>query len=158
MRHAFIGGDPGNSGAIAAVSDGDAWVFPIPDRNAIGRATWFLRNEISRVPYPVAAVEKVHAFPGQGVSSSFTFGMAYGQLLQGLHDADFEILDVTPATWQRALGLPTLAECDGSKTEKKNRHKALAIALYPSIRVTHAVADALLIAHYFEIITTQPSD
>lgn len=157
-RHCFVGGDPGNSGAIAAVSDGRAWVFPTPDRAHVKEACLFLRHEISRVPYPVAAVEKVHAFPGQGVSSSFTFGQAYGQLLQGLFDADFEILYVTPRTWQRYLNLPTLADCDGSKTVKKNAHKDLATALYPAIKMTHAVADALLIAHYFEATTTLPSD
>lgn len=154
----FIGVDPGNSGALAAVSSAPmserALVFPTPDFEAVRAAVTVIRSLAEDV-YPVAAVEKVHAFPGQGVSSSFTFGKSYGSVIQGLVDGDFAILDVTPREWMRALGLPSREEA-GSKTAKKNAHKAMAAALFPDVKVTHAVADALLIARWFETQMLQP--
>ena len=52
---------------------------------------------------------------------------------------------VTPQKWQREFGLilPKL-----SNTDKKNRHKAVAQQLFPDVKITHAIADALLIAEY----------
>jgi hypothetical protein len=47
---------------------------------------------------------------------------------------------VTPTTWQKALGC--LSKGD------KNVTKRRAQELYPTIKVTHALADALLLATY----------
>jgi hypothetical protein len=37
---------------------------------------------------------------------------------------------------------------DETSTEKKNRHKAAAVRLFPGVKVTHKVADAILIAEF----------
>jgi hypothetical protein len=54
-------------------------------------------------------------------------------------------------TWQTRLGLRMrgrsgLAALKAGTTEKKNANKAVAQELYPSVNVTHAIADALLLA------------
>ena len=85
-------------------------------------------------------IEKVHAMPKQGVSSTFTFGRGYGQLEMACAWAKIPVTRVTPATWQRSLGC--LSKGD------KNVTKARAQELYPQIKMTHAIADALLIATY----------
>ena len=152
----FVGIDPGKSGAIAVVSGDVVLVYPTPDFAAVAHAfeeIWGYEEEV----YPVVAIEKVHAFPGQGVSSSFTFGKTYGSVCQAAVDSGYDILDVTPRVWQRVLGLPTREEAGGN-TEKKNAHKDLASAIFPSIRVTHSVADALLIARWFEDSILLPND
>jgi hypothetical protein len=53
---------------------------------------------------------------------------------------------VTPGKWQKEFGL--LAKKGETKTAKKNRHKARAQELFPDLKITHATADALLIAEY----------
>ena len=88
---------------------------------------------------PVCYLEKVSAFPGQGVCSVFKFGMIYG-LLRGLVIGECRVIDVTLQKWQRALGCLTHGD--------KNISKAKAQMLFPGVKVTHGNADALLIAYY----------
>lgn len=141
MRTAFIGIDPGLSGGIAVIfSDGSApVVHKMPETE---RDVWDCINEWSGCNYatPRAAIEAVHAMPKQGVTSTFTFGKGYGALRMALTAAAIPFRDVTPRTWQKELGCLTGGD--------KNVSKAKAQQLFPSIKITHAIADALLIAEW----------
>jgi hypothetical protein len=56
---------------------------------------------------------------------------------------------VTPQKWQKEFGLIVTGRGLGQDdTAKKNRNKARAQELFPGIKITHAIADALLIAEY----------
>jgi len=71
----------------------------------------------------------------------------YGHLqmaLVGLKIPQHE--EVLPRTWQAEFGL--LRRPGESITAKKNRHKAVAQKLYPSLKIIHATADALLLAEW----------
>lgn len=54
--------------------------------------------------------------------------------------------DDQPGVWQKPFRLPTQKKA--GNTAKKNTHKARAQELFPGLKITHAVADALLIAEY----------
>ena len=92
--------------------------------------------------------------PGNGVRSMFEFGKNFGMLLTFLHSNYLAFETVTPQTWQREFGLLTnqLKETTGkrefTKTEKKRCHYEKAQELFPHIKMTHALADALLIAEF----------
>lgn len=149
MRNLYIGIDPGASGAIAWLEDGlrnpgffkndgterDVW-------NALNDLIDFKNYDVFR-----GAIEQVNAMPGQGVSSTFKFGQSFG-LLRGFLIASgvpFEML--RPTEWQKAMGLSGKFP---SKTARKNAHKARAQELFPELKITHANADALLIAAALE--------
>jgi len=87
-----------------------------------------------------ALLERVHAMPKQGVSSTFKFGRSYGGLRMALAAARIPFDEATPGTWQRALGCLS----GGDKNVTKRR----AQELFPALRVTHAIADALLLAEF----------
>ena len=139
----YIGIDPGMSGGLAIIYD--SWSEPAPcafgkmterdiHEHINGMREHYSDNEI------FAMLEKVNAFPGQGVSSTWKFGQSYG-FLRGILTASgipFEL--VTPQTWQKAMGCLTGGD--------KNISKAAAQRLFPSVKITHAIADALLIAEY----------
>jgi len=77
---------------------------------------------------------------GDGGKGSFTFGRSYG-FYRGLIMAQgIEILDVPPAFWQSKMGCLTGGD--------KNVSERKAQELFPQIKVTHGIADALLIAEY----------
>jgi len=83
-----------------------------------------------------AYVESVHAFPGQGVSSMFTFGQCYGSILTALTLAECSIETVQPQAWQRRCGLPHRAEIEGKsqrRQEIRRDQKALALKLFPQL-------------------------
>lgn len=145
----YLGIDPGNSGGIALLGT-EGTIVLAEKMPATEKDVSDLIGSIAR-SVRFAYIERVHAMPKQGVISSFTFGVSYGGLRMALvaHGIPFEA--VTPGKWQRTMGLlikgRTVTQDEKvTKTEKKNLNKARAQELFPGQRVTHAVADALLIA------------
>jgi crossover junction endodeoxyribonuclease RuvC len=147
----ILGIDPGAGGALAFFDPlaGTLELLDMPvmivERN--GKA----RREISeqmiaavigaRLPN-VAVVEKVSAMPGQGVTSMFSFGLAFGLVRGVLAGQGIPIELVTPQTWQKALGVR------GGKDASRQR----ACELFPAYvaefarKKDNGRADAALIA------------
>lgn len=147
---AVIGIDPGGSGGIAIIDEFGASSWKVP---ATERDTWDLLHGLySESPSAVAYIEQVHSMPGQGVSSTFRFGASYGGLRMAMIAAGVPFHDVAPGVWQKVFRLPTLKKA-GSNTAKKNAHKARAQELFPDLKITHATADALLIAEFGRRLT-----
>lgn len=108
----------------------------------VGMRTNFISCPKCRSSIPVKAGD-----PG---SAMFKFGFGNG-LLTGIILAKRIRLElVTPHSWQKVLGLGTKSGM--SKTEWKNKLKAMAQRLYPEMRVTLNTADALLILEYAKIM------
>ena len=142
-----LGIDPGTSGGLAVIyygADVIAWKFS----DTTLRDQWEGISDITNTTHHHirATIEHVHSMPKQGVASTFKFGKSYGNLEAFLTAAEIPFERVTPSVWQREFGL--IAKKGETKTAKKNRHKALAQEMFPSVKVTHAVADALLIAEW----------
>lgn len=85
-------------------------------------------------------LEKVHAMPKQGVSSTFKFGKSFGFLIGVLTALGIPYEFVTPNAWQKQLGCQSKGD--------KNVTKAKAQQLFPAEKIVHGNADALLIAEY----------
>jgi len=135
-----IGIDPGKSGGIAWITDGSPCVEKMPETLA---DLWDLINSILRnetIGMTFAYIESVHSSPQMGVKSAFTFGNGFGHLEMALTAAGIPFERVSPQRWQKALGCLTKGD--------KNVSKRRAQELFPSMKITHATADALLIAYY----------
>lgn len=151
----IIGIDPGVNGAIAILqSDGTlVQVFETPAVEILvgGKLKRRISAEMLAAELrlyadqgAVAFVEQVGAMPGQGVSSMFAFGEAFGLVKGVLAGMSIPFSSVTPGKWKKALLLN--AGKDGSR--------AKAAALWPK----HAgefrrvkddgKAEAALIAHW----------
>ena len=90
-----------------------------------------------------AVIESVHSFPGQGVASTFKFGMNYGQWLGILAGNKIPYTQVTPQMWQKHFG-----SMPKEKKDRKNHLKHLSQQRYPHTKVTLKTADAILLAEY----------
>jgi hypothetical protein len=160
MAMYFIGIDPGVAGGIAVV---DYYGHPIEthkmpetERDLLdvleGYGAGRLVEGSSR-----AVLEKVNAGVfgarkfGQrmGVSSAFTFGQGIGRLTMALTASRIPFDQIAPATWQALLQCKTGGD--------KNISKRRAQQLFPSLKVTHAIADALLLAEYCRRINRSSS-
>jgi Holliday junction resolvasome RuvABC endonuclease subunit len=144
----YFGVDPGQSGAIACIdslrpsenplsfklseTERDVWVF-LNRCRVLGERT---DRELEMHAY----IERVHSMPKQGVASSFKFGQSYGFLRGLLIACHIPFEEVSPVKWQTAMGCRSAGD--------KNVTKAMAQQLFPNVKVTHANADALLIAEY----------
>jgi len=140
----FIGIDPGANGAMAVIQEDDTYEFPFKQISMTLISS--MLEDYSDKRDCFALIEKVHAMPGQGVVSTFNFGYNFGMLEGFLIGSGIPYDRVTPQKWQKNYGLFKLP--GETHTDKKNRHKALAQKLFPDLKITHATADALLIAEY----------
>lgn len=140
-----IGVDPGANGGIAWIDyNGKACVEKMPDSlqdlwELICDITSYPKSSIDGRSYK-AYIEQVSSSPQMGVVSSFSFGRGYGNLEMALTAAGIPFERVRPQVWQKALGCMTKGD--------KNVSKRRAQELFPDRKVTHATADALLIAYY----------
>ncbi len=154
----IIGIDPGISGSICFIEDGKILdVIDMPtmtdgkkNKKQVNGSQIF--NEISKRINQVdkknikVIIEQVSAMPGQGVTSMFNFGQAFG-ILKGICSAmQLSMYFVRPAKWKKYFNLIN-SQKDASRT------KAIEIFPYFSSNLTKKKdankADAILIASYF---------
>lgn len=152
---AFLGIDPGKSGAWAVVfPDGSADAAPVPlagneidaGRLAETFAAWD-QNLNGRL---LAVVEKVHAMPKQGVSSSFDFGKSFGIILGILGALKISYRLVTPEAWKKSVlaGLDWKGNKGAAVTYARRAFPDVSLVL-PRCRVPHdGMADALCLAEH----------
>lgn len=143
----FLGIDPGKSGGIAALkASGEVLKtakMPVTESDLLGFFEWatHVDNGYDLVIEPARAVlELVRATPQMGVVSAFTFGKGYGAIRMALASAGIPFDEVTPPVWQRVMQCRTHGD--------KNISKRRAQELFPTLTITHALADALLLAEY----------
>ncbi len=147
----IIGIDPGLSGALAVLSS-TGELGCLADLPVIrdGRLAWIDGGRLQSLLIQTlqgrparAVVERTSSMPGQGVASSFTFGVGFGSILSVLQALHLPIELVTAATWKKALGL--------SSDKRASLDKAR--LLYPDAELHLAKhdgrAEALLLAHWW---------
>jgi len=139
----YVGIDPGASGGWAALW-GDGSVHHV---GKLKDTATFLAAFQSPLRMCII-LEKVWATPQMGVTSAFSFGYNFGWLSGVLDAYGREYQEITSMKWQRELGLIQSGRTIGQNDDKKQRNKAKAEELFPGQRITHATADALLIAEY----------
>ncbi|MBC8299866.1 MAG: hypothetical protein H8E55_29325 [Pelagibacterales bacterium] len=142
MKKIIIGIDPGKGGALAIYDEyTDKYnAYNCPDTiKGMVELTKEWSNKSSSV---IAYLEKVHAFPTDGRSSAFKFGMNYG-IWQGiLESLDVDTVLVSPIIWQKTFGkLPK------DKQERKRRMRDIASGI-SGLKATLKTADAILICKY----------
>ena len=137
MTRRHIGIDPGVSGAVAWLDDGQPpQVIKMP---ATTGDLWQLIAGLESAEC-YAVIEKVHTSRQMGVKSAGTFMMGKGKLLMALCGGGIPHEQVSPQRWQRSLGC--LSKGDKNVTKQKAQE------LFPSLKITHTTADALLLAEY----------
>lgn len=153
---AFVGIDPGLTGAVAAITADGALLAleAIPTaphgktKRVCGRSLRQMLEGIGLDRVALAVIEQVASRPGQGAPSIFTFGRAYGSAEAILSALELPTDYVTPATWKRAFGLT-----GGTAGKAESVRKAT--DLFPALAghrkgkgPTHDQAEAVLLAEY----------
>jgi len=136
----YLGIDPGVAGGIAVLNaDGSlSRAVPMPETERDLIDLFVKVVEDSRDVH--AMIERVYSSPQMGVASAFTFGKGYGALLMALTACRVPFDQVVPAKWQQVMGCQSRGD--------KNVTKRRAQQLWPNVKITHAIADALLLAEY----------
>lgn len=145
----YIGIDPGVNGGIAAV---DALLrvvraerMPRSNAELLEVLRWLVGYDWERY----ALLERARPSRMMGVTNAFSYGLDFGGLQMGLTATETPFEEVVPQVWMRSMQCLTKGD--------KNVTKALAAQLFPSVKVTHAIADALLIATYCRRVNNHQS-
>lgn len=154
----ILGIDPGYVNAAAALfANGElerAWKFPYSKKESRIDEP-LLAQQIRACNADIAFVERVHAMPKQGVSSTFKLGQGYGLILGILAGLGIPTRLVHPPTWKAAT-LP-----DERRTKKLSVERA--VELFPDFDFTPTaraytpddnMAEAALIAVYGNLLLT----
>lgn len=146
-----IGIDPGLTGAVAIIADPVVYVIEMPTMQ-LGK-TGFVKNAVDlnaltkRLEFYAdfdahVFIEKVNAFPGQGVASMFSLGMSFWGAAGVCAGLGLPVHLVNPADWKAHFKL----------NRDKELSRGLASRLYPGVDLSkkkdHGKAEALLIARY----------
>lgn len=147
-----MGIDPGFSGGIAIIDcdtkESFAWKMPQTEVDLAEALTKISRqynnnDEFIQAYWPsdfICYLEKVGGMKTDGGSRAFKFGMQFGAIVGILAILKVKTVLVPPAKWMRHLNCLT----GGNKNVTKRK----AQQLFPHVKITHAKADALLIAEY----------
>lgn len=162
----ICGVDPGLSGGLAVLWDrnevqSQLVTFDLPVRLEAGVSDRLdgvmLGNWVRAWGPDLVIIEEAQAMPKQGVSSTFTYGQAYGTAIGVFEDNNVNLHLVRPSVWKRQLGLqpPDKDMTPAQKTSQRKRSAmALASELYPEdadqwsrLKDNHR-AEAALLAHW----------
>jgi len=147
----LLGIDPGVNGGFASRNgNGDIFTGPLPDTD--GDILQLLEMiSLGKCNEKICYLENIVKFTGSPMPSSAmaSYASSWGVLKGILMALKFQLVLVTPQTWQKAVGVGTSKGL--TKTEWKNKLKAEAQRLYPRSRITLANSDAALIFRYAEL-------
>lgn len=139
---ATIGIDPGKTGAMAVLEGSVLRIWKFSTWKQMYSILIQVRDEDCTV-----ALEKVHAFKGQGVTSSFSFGASYGGWISILEGLGISYQLIPPQRWQKSI-LGT-----GPAGQSKPRALAFAQRYWPQqdFKKSHdGPVDAALLALYLQ--------
>jgi hypothetical protein len=148
----FLGIDPGIGGGLALLyGDGPARCCRTPSGEQD------ILDLIRRIRDPVFAVlEKIPcAIYGSAKSSMAKLYGSYTTWRMALVACGIPYADVLASVWQRGLGIPGRVKTGPgaeSRRQWKARLRDLAQERHPDLKVTLAVADALLLAEYARMV------
>lgn len=145
----YIGIDPGKSGAYAIIAESETgkavFAYPWDDMFFAMEMASIMQRKAEGI---VAAVEKVGAMKGQGVTSMFNFGKSAGYIEGVLTALGIPYQLIPPATWKREFSLigkdkrASIAVCkhlfpdvdlkrtDKCKTDSDGKAESLLLAEY----------------------------
>lgn len=154
-RRAFLGIDPGATGAAVLLFDDDS-VDVLRLSKVTDAEAWKWFAGTAQAVDAFACIEKVGGYVGVGQpgSAMFQFGRSTGKLLGFLVAAGIPFEEVSPQAWQKALGIAPRRKKSKkggpgeSGTEWKRRLRQKAEELFPDVEMTNDLADALLIAEH----------
>lgn len=145
-----LGIDPGAEGAVTAMAADGRIIWQrllgkTPE--SIARALSHIKS--ARADRPVFFIEHVHAMPGQGAVSMFSFGKFFGYVEMAVTAHDYKVRLVHANTWVKAINRSKAgtAKARAQETAKKlwPKHSFLA----PRGRKPHqGLVDSALIAEY----------
>ena len=151
----YFGIDPGQKGGVALITAlfTKVWLMPVRDKDV---NVTELVEILSSVKVATVYIERVHAMPKQGVSSSFNFGMGYGEVKGCVEAMGLPFHLVTPQSWKKKVldGFKWKGRKIASSEFCEEHYPDISLLRTPRCKKPHdGLSDALCIAEYGRLST-----
>lgn len=158
MDIATVGIDPGKAGSFCLlVQGGETIVFrDWPKSGDLAGYYQRITRLMRRYEIIMGILERVHAMPKQGVSSTFSFGVNFGIWQGWLATWQIPHMLVPPQTWMKGL----TSKADGRNTKQQicsaaKRMFPQAELIGPRGGILDGRADSLMMAYYAMLISAK---
>lgn len=131
--------DPGQGGGIAYKVDGWTQADAMPE-TVVDLADKL--RELKVAGFDTCFLEEIPKYAGKNASAMMKLSTRYGECRGILAALGLRVYELKPQEWQKALGLGNRAT---HGTRWKSHLKERSQALFPHLKVTLKIADALLI-------------
>lgn len=155
---ATIGIDPGKAGSLCLLAqDGGTIVFrDWPKSGDLADYYERISRLMRRYDIIMCILERVHAMPKQGVSSTFSFGVNFGIWQGWLTTWQHPHMLVPPQTWMKGL----TSKADGRNTKQQicsaaRRMFPQAELMGPRGGILDGRADSLMMAYYAMLMSAK---
>lgn len=143
----YIGIDPGAHGAAVAIDMDSRTISAVPFSKGWGAAACFIEYFCLGYGTPdrvEVCLERVHSMPNDSKSNAFTFGRNLGIVEGILVSNRLKPTYVEPKAWQLEFRL------GGLPSKKARKHQAMDTAkeIFPDMKITLDLSDAILICLY----------
>ena len=147
----YLGIDPGVKGGIALISATGRPItavnMPDTEQGIVDTIRRIVKKEgklhvWAGVEFIIDCIPPGRSTPKKAAVLADNWGFCKG-VLRAL---DVATEQITPRDWQTEFDL--YGQKFATQTDKKNAHKEVATALFPTVKMTHFISDALLIAEY----------
>ena len=145
----FIGVDPGKNGGAAVINEitdhEPIITFKCP-KTPRDMALSLMATIPTNVSFEdiIVLIEHVHAMPKNGVVSMFSFGQNLGHWEGIFASFELNVKYAGPRTWMQHYDCKPGMD----KKDRKRYLRNLAEELFPNIKMTFNISDAILIANY----------
>lgn len=156
-----IGIDPGLKGGIALIDIHDVVIaadklptVPIKTGNKtkqeldMSAILMYINSYMLKYKPVLCVLEAVHAMPGQGVTSMFTFGMGYGMLRGILAALNLQVMLVSPVSWKAAVLADNTHDKGGAIAYCKEHYPYVSLIPKGKRKPQDGIADAICLAKY----------
>ena len=148
-----MGIDPGSTGGICIIKNikdqlpSIKYFLKMPIVSIYGKKIIDSQTILAKIKdysIDIAIIEKVHAMPRQGVTSSFQFGRNFGGIESLCYISAKRVDYVAPATWKKKLGLGSMKQDSLDLARLKFGDSDLW-----KVKGNHGIAEAALLALYW---------
>ena len=145
----FIGIDPGKNGGVAVINeiiDGEPVITFRCPKTPKDMSLSLMSTIPENVSYDdvIVLIEHVHAMPRNGVVAMFSFGQNLGHWEGILGAFELNVIYAGPRKWMEHYDCKPGMD----KKDRKRYLRGIAEELFPNIKMTFNISDALLIANY----------
>ena len=141
--------DPGMKGGVAVLNTVTNKILsaPLP---VIGKELDYRKlHSLLKAHEPnLIVIEKVHAMPGQGVTSMFNFGLGYGALVALATISTARVVLVTPQAWKKHVLAGTSKDKDAAIQFCNHTYPTVELILPRCKKAHDGMADSVCLAHY----------